>query len=85
MRIAPRSKDPTEQKLREEWHALKAKSEGSGDPRDEGSFAQKHNELAAYLWNRVQTEVAEDRKRHPKKKRNLPVSREGVSGGRVLP
>ena len=83
-RVAPRASDPEEQRLRELWHKYKAEME-SGDTQAGYNFLRVHNELASYLWNRVQAEVDEDRRKHPKKKRNMPKSNDGPSGGRALP
>ena len=69
------AKDPEEQRLRELWH-----SAPHGPAREEIG-----RQLSAHLWNRVEAMVAEDRKRHPKKLRNLPVPKTGASGGRYLP
>lgn len=70
--------DPEEQRLREAFYAA-----------EEGSNRRQQvaDELARYLWQRVSAEVEEDRKRHPKKKRNLPVGHDVVRqpGGRTLP
>jgi len=80
----PPSKDPVEQDLREKWHEYKAQSE-SGSVDGTRNFYETHNRLAAYLWNRTMAIVEEDRRKHPKKKRNLPKSSGGSSGGRMLP
>jgi hypothetical protein len=55
------SSDPEEQRLREAWYAAE------GDER-----AKVGQVLSDYLWNRLMAEIEEDRRRHPKKKRNLP-------------
>ncbi len=69
------AKDPMEQELRAEWYA----AQGA----DREAIGLK---LSAYLWQRSQDIVAEDRKRFPKKKRNLPVPSNLVIGsGRLLP
>lgn len=70
------SRDPEEQRLREAWYAAQG-----------ADRAAVGKQLSDYLWNRILAEVEEDRKRHPKKKRNLPVPRdiETQPGGRYLP
>ena len=69
------SSDPIEQGLREKWY------KSSGSKRD-----MVANKLSAYLWERVSKQVAADRLRHPKAKRNLPVPTGiEVGSGRVLP
>jgi len=69
------AKDQFEQRLREQWYAAKGFTKEV--------VGQK---LSDYIWRRAEMQVAQDRARHPKKKRNLPVP-EGVvnSGGRYLP
>ena len=56
--------DPKEAELRARWHATK------GDP---ASHAEVHKELSDYLWDRAMRSIEEDRKKHPKAKRNQPV------------
>lgn len=70
--------DPVEQEMRTAWHAAK----------DAGNWEAKRaieRKLSDYIWNRVQKVIEEDRKKHPKAKRNLPVGSEGGGGGRFLP
>ena len=69
------SRDPVEQELRERWYNAVGSNKLSV-----GLL------LSSYLWRRVEMQVADDRARNPKKKRNLPVPA-GVanSGGRYLP
>ena len=79
--------DPRENDLRTKWYAT----------RDEhGMESHQHRavdrELTDYLWKRTQDLIEEDRKKHPKAKRNAPVgSRIGgegektAPGGRALP
>jgi len=70
------SQDPVEQSMREKWYA-----EEGYNREVTGSL------LAAYLWERAKKQVADDRLRFPKKKRNLPVPAdvERRPGGRYLP
>lgn len=83
----PPSSDPEEQRLREQWHATKeAATKPESTEMDRNAYLLANARLSAYLWNRVETAIAEDRKKHPKAKRNLPVpSKEDVESGRVLP
>ena len=67
--------DPEEQRLRDAWYAAETTA----------AKHEAHEALSTYIWNRVEAVVAEDRKRHPKKLRNLPVPKTGPSGGRYLP
>ena len=62
--------DPEEQRLQDEWYAGE---DGAG------------GRLAAYLWNRTKTEVEEDRRKHPKKKRNQTWNGGPTGEGRLLP
>lgn len=68
--------DPTEQKLREAWYNTTG-----------AEHERAQDELAAYIWKRTQAIVAEDRKRHPKAKRNqtMAADAEPRPGGRYLP
>lgn len=66
--------DPEEHRLRVAWY------ETLGTPQHKLADSR----LAAYLWKRAQAEVAEDRRKHPKAKRNqLPEGPVGT--GRNLP
>lgn len=69
------TKDPEEQRLRDAWYAAP----------DGAARVIADKALCDYIWARVEAVVAEDRKRHPKKLRNLPVPTTGPSGGRYLP
>lgn len=77
------AKDPTEQRLREEWHTAKA----ALDAGQEGAtlmFRRAHDALASYIWRRACEDVEEDRRKHPKKMRNQTY--QGQQGeGRILP
>ena len=79
--------DPKEQALRDAWYA--AKEEAALHPLDpsyEGRVAAANRALGNYIWARVEAEITEDRRRHPKAKRNLPVGAESSGGGgRHLP
>lgn len=79
--------DPTEASLRSQWHSAKAAVEVSPTQENQRTFAQAHRSLSEYLWNRVQAQVEEDRKRHPRAKRNQPVPARDPTqpDGRVLP
>ena len=71
-----KSSDPIEQGLRDRWY--------SSNGRDKDNVGL---ELSAYLWRRVQNQVAEDRARHPRAKRNAAVGSDLINcgGGRILP
>lgn len=70
----PPASDPEEQRLREAWHAAKADLDDADDkPPALLAFRRADDELSTYLWNRVLADIAEDRRKHPKAKRNLPV------------
>lgn len=73
-----KASDPKEEELRSAWY--EAKEAG-----DEIRISQIGRQLSAYIWQRNCDIVAEDRKRHPKAKRNAPKGSEGPSGGRLLP
>ena len=64
--------DPAEVRLRDAWHAAKSAMEADPVPDNVREFHEAHRLLSTYLWDRVQAEQAEDRRRHPKAKRNLP-------------
>lgn len=70
--------DPAEAELRQLWHQHKVLSDSDPTPDNVRTFHEVHRKLSDYLWQRVQTEVENDRKRHPKAKRNQPVQRNGV-------
>lgn len=85
----PPASDPEEQRLREAWHEAKEAWEADGRPSSSPSrlrFNRADSSLSTYLWNRVQREIEEDRRKHPRAKRNLPVGAERPGGGgRHLP
>lgn len=54
--------DPVEQRLRDAWY------EADGAERELIGL-----QLSTHIWNRNETAVAQDRKKHPKAKRNQPV------------
>lgn len=68
--------DPVEDNLRSEWYVAKDRWETSGAS-DSGpyrrAFMQRDKALSDYLWKRASNEVAADRAKHPKSKRNQPV------------
>lgn len=70
--------DPREDELRRAWHEAK-------DAGDEKKLACIGTELSDYIWKRSVAIIEEDRRRHPKAKRNQGKSETGPSGGRVLP
>ena len=70
--------DPREDELRRAWHEAK-------DAGDEKKLTQIGVELSDYIWKRSVAIIEEDRRKHPKAKRNASVGSEGKGGGRVLP
>lgn len=68
--------DPKEAQLRAEWYEARA----SGNAQ---RFERADEQLSNYLWARTETDIAADRKRHPKAKRNQPAVH--GNGGRHLP
>ena len=72
----PKSPDPEEQRLRDLWYEAKRAHEMDGFP-DSGqsfhAFRHANDKLTKYLWDRVSAQIAVDRAKHPKAKRNLPV------------
>lgn len=80
--------DSTEARLRNVWHVAKASVEAEATPDNVREFHKAHDVLSAYLWNRAQADAAEDRRKHPKAKRNLskPENTEYLRPGeRALP
>lgn len=78
-----------EQRIRElqaQWHEAKAKWEAVGRrPGPEMvAWLRVDATLCSTIWQGVQEDIAEDRKRHPKARRNAPVG-ESSGGGRALP
>lgn len=75
--------DPKEQELRVLWYdTLRRKEAGEAGAALEHS--RVHDRLAAYIWDRVSNQVAADRAKHPKAKRNQV--HEGLTGlGRAYP
>jgi hypothetical protein len=65
--------DPREENLRHEWHRAKEALANAGFP-DSGptrhAFNHADRQLSDYLWRRTLDDIEEDRKRHPKAKRN---------------
>lgn len=81
------SSDPEEQRLRDDWHRLKRAATAPDSTYDARlAFEVADQRLVSYLWNRTQADIAEDRRKHPKAKRNQGVP-EGAtpSGGRCVP
>lgn len=78
--------DPKEAAMRSDWYAARKKrDEEPNDMMAEAEFRRVDSALCAYLWQRCEAEIAEDRRKHPKARRNQPVPKEGVGDGRVLP
>lgn len=77
------SSDPEEQRLRVAWHkAREAKETGA-----EGTalaFTRADEALISYIWQRAVKQIEDDRRKHPKARRNQ--KHEGPLGqGRSLP
>ena len=64
------SSDPFENQLREQWYST------TGDER-----TVVEDKLVKHLWDRACNTANEDRKRHPKAKRNQAVSIDPTSRG----
>ena len=60
--------DPIEEDLRTKWYDART-IHGHGSP----EWLAIDRQLTEYLWSRTQRIVAEDRAKHPKAKRNMPV------------
>lgn len=70
------AQDAEEQRLRDEWHRTKTAwaSTGHQDGTPEAREHQKIDRLLTeYLWRRTMATIEEDRRKHPKAKRNMPV------------
>lgn len=84
-----RPKDERELILREDWYKAKEAWVKDGCPDSapsEKAFRFIDKKLSDYLWERARSEIEEDRKRHPKARRNAPVGSEKPGGGgRFLP
>lgn len=84
------TKDSREENLRHEWHRAKEALAEAGFP-DSGVARQHFNhvdkQLSDYLWQRTLDDIEEDRRRHPKAKRNqkAPAQDHGVVSTRYLP
>ena len=65
--------DPKEANYRETWHRAKAKYEENPTPATLGWFKAADRTLSDYIWNRTLREIEEDRRKHPKAKRNQPA------------
>lgn len=77
--------DPVEAKLREHWYATRRAVAETPGPSATEAHAQADRQLSAYLWNQVEGQIAEDRRKHPKAKRNAPVPKGiEVGSGRVI-
>ena len=75
--------DPVEDDLRRQWYAADA-ARSNGDAAAGEHFTRVDDKLKSYLWKRACAEREEDRKKHPKARRNQVYT--GPSGeGRALP
>lgn len=79
--------DPEEQRLRDAVFSARTAWVGSNDgPKEAAAMQVAERELSQYLWDRACRQVAADRAKHPKAKRNAPVPKQiEVGSGRVLP
>lgn len=80
--------DPTEARLRQAWHDARSAMDAEYTPDNVREFHEAHATLSRYLWSRVEADIAEDRKRHPKAKRNQPKPADTdlhKPGARALP
>lgn len=70
------TRDPIEAELRGRWYEARQVWLDEGAP-DSGSslyaFTHVDDQLTKHLWNRCEADIAADRARHPKAKRNQPV------------
>lgn len=73
--------------MRKNWHDTKKRAEENPSPDSTLAHVQADRELSSYLWNRAKAEVEEDRRKHPRAKRNAPkpCDIEPRPGGRALP
>lgn len=79
--------DPKEQQLREAWHLKRGEWAAEGFPtasNTKRAFDLADERLTRYLWQRTEADIAEDRRKHPKARRNLPPIAVG-GHGRHLP
>lgn len=76
--------DPEEHAMREKWHATKAiwEAEPCLETREAHELAS--GRLTNYIWNRACAQRDEDRRKHPKAKRNLPKEADATSN-RAIP
>lgn len=80
------TKDPKEAQLRGQWHAAKAAFDKDPSASNAAAFKHASSTLADYIWGRMSKEIEEDRRKHPKAKRNQPKPFGATpSGNRCLP
>lgn len=78
------AKDPKEQELRNAVFQARAEWVGAGAELAGAAYAKRlaaEARLSDYLWGRACQAVAEDRRKHPKAKRNAAVGSQMSSGG----
>lgn len=80
-----KSNDPEEQRLRDALFRARGIAVQHPTPQNEADARIAESVLSDYLWARSCRIVAEDRKKHPKKKRNAPVPEGALGSGRALP
>lgn len=79
--------DPVLKELQAKWYVLRDawRAEGCPDASPKQREFHHHDaKLCKYLWDKVERDIAEDRRRHPKAKRNQ-VSNTTGGHGRHLP
>lgn len=63
--------DPEEQRMREQLFAVRGRLvQEPGNPTLQAAETDATRALAGYLWRRACAQVEEDRKKHPKARRN---------------
>lgn len=81
--MTPEPLDQTLLDMQARWHELRRAWVDAGSP-DSGptfhEFTFHDEKLTGYLWKKTEAKIAEDRKLHPKAKRNAPVP-EGIQVG----
>jgi hypothetical protein len=75
--------------MQERWHYLKKVWVEAGCPASGGQLAAFHRhdrELSDYLWNKAKADRDEDRRKHPRAKRNQAPDLQVLQGlGRAIP
>ena len=90
--MRPEGLDQEYEALRVEWHKRREAWMDDGGA-DSGqawrAFGFIDEKLRNYLWDKTKAAIAEDRRKHPKARRNMPVPKrdegEPSPGARMLP